>query len=725
MKRDTIALWTLASLTLGLSLAPSAAQEKPKPAPEASTPKPAETPMPTFPAQIELVNVDTVVTDKKGTSITGLTKDDFTITEDGSPQTIATFEAIVIPARSSGARPARPRVSTNQGIEQQTGRSFILVFDDIHLTPFQAHRAKTAVAEFLKNGVREGDVVTLVATGGAAWWTTRMEAGREDLLRLLKRLDGRHIPDLSPERITDYEALRIHVYRDAQVAQRVQRRFETYGISQNRAGGEAAYGAGEDPLVFGRAAEVYYQATAKNRITLEVVQRILDSLTAVKGRKSLILVSEGFIYDPNLDEFKRVVMASRRANVAIYFLDTRGLGGLPVTSTAQFGPALPEQDLGAAFTENLEASEGSESIASETGGFTVKNTNDLAKGIQRIADESRAYYLLGYYPTNTKRDGRFRKIQVKVARKGVEVRARKGYYAPLEGGKGVATAAKKGSDPAIQAALDSPYILTEIPLRMTEYVMDETILGKANVLLAAEADAADFAFEEQDGRFVDSLDLLLVVAHHETGEYFTYPRKMDMKLRAETRERLRKDWLALPVDQRFELSPGRYQAKLVVRDQNSSRVGTLFHEFEVPDLAALRVSTPIVTDKLYPKAEAERHPIPMAIARRTFPMSAMLYCQFEVFGAAKDKSTGMPKVSAGYSLRRLDGTVASQVEPTPIQPTSLGKLSRLVGTSLASTIPGEYELVLTVRDELAGKTVEVREPFTVTADVAPGTGSQP
>src|SRR5262249_41288634 len=153
-------------------------------------------------------------------------------------------------------------------------------------------------------------------------------------------------------------------------------------------------------------------------ITLEVVERALLSLLGSKGRKSMILVSEGFIFDPNMDEFKRVKEASRRANVAVYFLDTRGLGGLSVYATAQFGPPIAEQDIGAGFMENLEASEGAESISADSGGFTVRNTNDLAKGIKRIADESRSYYLLGYNPTNTARDGTFRKIQVKLDGKG-------------------------------------------------------------------------------------------------------------------------------------------------------------------------------------------------------------------------------------------------------------------------------------------------------------------
>ena len=99
----------------------------------------------------------------------------------------------------------------------------MVVFDDIHLDPHHAQRAKGAVAEFLRTGVREGDRVSLVATGGGAWWTTRMEAGRDELIALLKRLDGRHIPDTAPDRMSDYEAMRIHVYRDPQVEAAVAR----------------------------------------------------------------------------------------------------------------------------------------------------------------------------------------------------------------------------------------------------------------------------------------------------------------------------------------------------------------------------------------------------------------------------------------------------------------------------------------------------------------------
>ena len=503
-----IALFALAAWTMAAAQSP-APSPTPAPAPEA----PAAS-SPTFPSQVEVVTVDVVVTDKKGQSVTGLTKNDFVVTEDSDAQTITDFEAVQLPAVASEKPAPRPRVSSNLDRESHAGRSFVILFDDIHLTLAGGQRAKAAVAQFLKTGVREGDRVSLVATGGGAWWSTRMEAGRDELIALLKRLDGRFIPDSAPERMSDYEAMRIHIYHDQQVEERVSRRFETYGASNRSqtSSDDANLYQNGDPYVQARASDVYFQSVSRNRITLEILERVLLSLGAAKGRKSVILVSEGFIYDPNLDEFKDAVQASRRGNAAMYFLDARGLAGMPSYFTAEFGPPIDTRDIGAVFLDQLQEAEGAESLASDSGGFSVKNSNDLGRGIQRIADESRSYYLLGYNSSNTARDGRFRKISVKLpGKKGLTIRARKGYFAPLEGGK---TVAKKNEpvDPDIQAALDSPYQEQGVPIRTTAYVFDESLLGKASALVAADIDVSKFAFAEKDGRFQDTLDFLIVVA---------------------------------------------------------------------------------------------------------------------------------------------------------------------------------------------------------------------
>lgn len=704
----------LAAFALIPAGAALAQQPKPSPTP---TPAALSSGTPTFAAGVEQVTVDTVVVDKKGSPVQGLKQSDFSVFEDGQPQEITNFEAVQLPTTPSAAPPPKPIISSNQRKEDRVGRTFVILFDDIQMTRFQGKSAKAAVAEFLKSGVREGDRVSLVATGGGAWWSTRMEAGREELISLVKRLDGRLQPDFGPDKMSDYEAMRINVYNDQEVTARVSRRFESQGASPGSSGRDGgSSNALGDPLVRGKASEVYFRAVTRNRITLDVMERVLNSLQATKGRKSMLLISQGFIYDPNLSEFKDVVQASRRGNTAIYFIDSRGLEGLGDLYSAEFGGATDARDVGSALLDNVQAAEGSESLAGDTGGFTVKNTNDLAKGIGRIAQETQSYYMIGYNPSNAKQDGRFRKIEVKLgpASKGLKVRARKGYYAPLEG-KGGPKPLKPGeNDPSIQRALDAPYELDDIPMRMTAFSFDESLLGKLNALVAADVDIRGFQFQETEGRLLDALEFLLVVAHRDTGEFFQYNQKVEMKLLPKTREKLDKSWFSLSRD--FELAPGGYQAKLVVRDKNSGRVGTVIHEFDVPDPAEFRASTLNLSDTLEVKQAGEQGPPrPAFLARREYPSGTTLYCSFSVYNAEKEKGSGMPRVTASYEIKDSEGLPKTRVNPTVINPTSLGKLSRLLGTPLEGFEPGAYEFTLNLKDEVSGKTLQVKEPFTVIA----------
>ena len=711
-----------ASLGLVLSTGVLLGQElSPKPA---GSPTPVTAQVPSFPAEVELVTVDVVVTDKKGSPISGLLASDFQLTEDGAPQTITSFEAVELPAEPSPFPRRRLSVSTNLRSQERpwTGRSFAIVFDDIHLTPIEARKARAAVVAFLETSVRDGDRVSLVAPAAGVWWTTELPDGKDQLLALLKGLDGRRIPERGPDRLSDYEAMQIYLYRDPLVINRVMRRWVTYGVLQQtpeRAGRAGTSGGSvnpfrtdEDPLIHGKAVETYTTAKTRNQATLQVLERLLLAMEGAKGRKAVILISPGFVFDSTLADFKDVLEASRRANAAIYSVDTRGLTGLPSQFEVDMSPAaLPTEDIAAAFAETHEATAGSEHIALDSGGFVIKNTNDLADGIQRIADESRSYYLLGYHPANTLRDGAFREIEVKVDRKAVRVRARKGYYATADTAQPSEPPAS-GVDPRIQRAADAPFELEDVPLRATSYVLEETLLGRAKVLVVTDVDLRKFAFAEQADRFLDTLDFVLMVAHRETGEVFQQDQRVEMKLTAETRRRYDEIWF--PVVQTVDLAPGGYQAKVVVRDKNAGAIGTVIHEFQVPDLGAFRTSTPVLGDRLETGREAGGPPRLALAARRSFPTGGMLYFQYDVYGAAPDPASRTPRIRAGYSIRRSDGTTPIRAEPTAIRPTSLGHLNRLSGARLESLAPGDYELVLTLVDDVAGKRLEVTEPFTLT-----------
>jgi hypothetical protein len=319
--------------------------------------------------------------------------------------------------------------------------------------------------------------------------------------------------------------------------------------------------------------------------------------------------------------------------------------------------------------------------------------------------------MLGYTPSNATRDGKYRRIKVETPRKDLRVRARRGYYAPLADGS-LGAADPEATDPAMQQALDSPFEENEVPIRMTAYVFDETLLGKASVTIAADVDVRKFAFAEEEGRFNDSLELLLFVTHRETGELFSYNQEIAMKLRPESLRKLRERWY--PVLRDFELAEGSHQAKIVARDRNGRSIGSLHYEFEVPDLGSLRTSTPILSDVILGgDSGSASQPKLSVLARRTFERGSTLYCSYDVYGAARDLDSGMPRVKAGFQIRRVDGGIHTRVEPTEILATSLGALARMMSIRLEGTSPGDYELVINIEDTIAGRRLEVREPFAV------------
>jgi hypothetical protein len=140
-------------------------------------------------------------------------------------------------------------------------------------------------------------------------------------------------------------------------------------------------------------------------------------------------------------------------------------------------------------------------------------------------------------------------------------------------------------------------------------------------------------------------------------------------------------------------------------------MGTVRHEFAVPAPGHFRLSTPILTDSLQgdPKAGGPR---PVPLARRSFASGGNLLYLFEVYDA--DTAVGAPqRVTARYAVRRADGSVMVDTAPAAINPNPQGQLSREVPISLEGVPPGDYEIVLSVKDVVSGQAVEVSDPFTV------------
>jgi VWFA-related protein len=670
-------------------------------------PQKTEAPAPTFPAQAELVVVDAVVFDAKGNPVEGLRREDFAVREDGQAQTVTSFEAVGLPESPPSPEGVSKVVVTNvpPAPDAPPTRSFVILFDDAQLSRTTGARARAAIKRFLETGLRDADEVTLVSSASGVFWSTRLAEGREDLMALLDRLQGRRAVNHSTDRISDYEATRI-VARDVQVTQLVTRRYMDAGVMMDLKPPSELDVSPGIALVQANAARVYADAEARNEASLRALERVANALAGAKGRKSVILVSDGFVYDSNLD-FRAVTRAARRSNSAIYFLDARGLTGLADFESAEFGDALQERDVLATMGQDVLESEGAQSVASDSGGFTIRGTNDLDRGLRTIARESRAYYLIGYASSNGKRDGKYRKIQVEVRRAGLEVRARKGYFAPSDEKP---LSPKPGTlDPWVRQAIDSPVAISGIPLRMVVYVLGPTGGGKVSVLLVADADPRGFGFRPAGDRFETTLDSYVLMTARDTGENKPLEKEIALSLPAPVRARLEATWLPMLRD--FELAPGRYQARLLLKDRESGRMGSLRSQFDVPDPKELGVSTPVLTDSLQP-GPAGGPPRPIPLARRSFASGENLLYLFEVRGAMPDPS-GQPHVTSQYEVRRRDGSTMVRTGPAPVPPGPQGRPARQIAISLKGVPAGDYEIVLTLKDQVSGQTLEREDPFTV------------
>jgi len=704
---STIASFVIAYCVFGAI--PNAAQQKPQQAPA-------------FRSEAELVTVDVVVTDKRGDPVADLRAEDFVVTEEGRPQKVQFFQSVTAALRTrSETAPGRSyRYSTNVGAQAHAGRSFVLFVDDVHLSQEQGERAKKALEQFLNDEAETGDLVSLVAPAKALRWHTRLPLGRAELVKILGSLRGSYLPEISVERVSDYEAYRIHVLQDEQMAERVGRRFSNFHVAGRdpvnlqkdegpRPENKGSTAGLLEPFVQSRAAEAYVRATARNRTTLGALMETIQSMEAVRGRKSVIVMSPGFILDQELALFRQVEDAARRANIAMYFVDVRGLEVQSVFASAQFGSPIDSRDIGAANADLTLEAEGAVSLAESSGGFSVQNKNDLEAGLRRIARESQVYYLLGYAPFEGRADGKFRRINVRVNRPDVQVRARKGYYAG-----GVHVSADKHTDATVtdplEVALDSPYDLDALPVRAASYIFGDTKPGEVSVRLAIEADLRSFVLKSADGVPGDVLDLRVLVTNPATGETKRFERAVEMTLQGGAPQAETSAWY--PVSEAFDLAPGTYQARVAVRDRNSGRIGAVTHDFEVPVRKGMTLSSLIVTDTIEKPADGSGPPKAVLMVRRLVNAGTTLYYQFGVFDAGRT-ATGETRVKAGHVVRRADGTVVKELKATALVPGPSG-MSRFAGISLAGLPAGEYDLAVTVVDEVRGETVTVNEPFAIT-----------
>jgi len=630
---------------------------------------PASPPAPVFGTAVELVRVDVVVLDKEGRPVTGLTRDDFTVEEEGRPQAVTSFEPVVV----RGARPVPadepPRLGAARLRAPSEGRCVLMFVDDIHLSPPVAERVRQSLRKFLETDVREGDWVTVVAPWQQLWWTARNGWEYRQLASVVGRLQAHGTGDT----YADFGCVRGLEYGQMGIG------GESAAVKGDRHASDGAPGRFEvvgdpnAPVQCGLAVAKVQQRTG---VTLGGLQQALESLVKLRGHKSLVMISEGFLLLPKMPGYQEAIDVARRANVAIHFLDPRG---------------LDPKESGFARSMTLTDTEG---IAEVTGG-TVFSGNDTEAGLRRVASESDAYYLLGYEPAQPGRGER--KLKVRVRGEGLTVRARTRYYVatPTPPVAGKAGKGKREDTPEAVAAMRSLADTTDLPLRVETLFFEPNGRGEVATMLATEvvpppgpAGARLFKLVSE----ARALDGRAPVHDQFEGSPRVTP--------------------GVPVilARQWSLTPGVWQLRLLVEDAATGRFGTLVHTFEVPDSKLFRISTPILTAEIE-NPDGKRKP--KVALLRTFRAGSVLYCQYSAYGApAAGRHDWVPHVFGAWTLRHGE-EVVREGAATLIQPAPDGRVTRTLGIGLQGLATGEYELVLNLRDETTGQTLVRAEPFTV------------
>jgi hypothetical protein len=233
-------------------------------------------------------------------------------------------------------------------------------------------------------------------------------------------------------------------------------------------------------------------------------------------------------------------------------------------------------------------------------------------------------------------------------------------------------------------------------------------------LVAVEADMRSLANLGGEDHPRTVVTLSIAAAHRDSGKVQRLDQRIEVEAAAARAGAGRassawdEGWLALSRD--FDLPPGVNQARVVMRDEFLGRIGALTLRFVVPPAAGLRLSTPLLTNRVSLSRDGPARPI--LVAHREFFASDPLYCQFEVFGVAALNGAG-PIVQASYELRRRNGDVVRRSEPSPVSPSADGRLLRLVAMTLDGIPEGDYELVVRVEDKATGETRERIEPLRI------------
>ena len=648
----------------------------------------------TFKATSNLVIFDVTVRDKSGKEITNLEKNDFILIEDGKPQAISVFELqrlgsqlqplapTAVPARIASTAGRQTTITTTPGrVQYQDRRLMVMLFDFSSMKPAEQIRAQESALQFVSKKMSPSDLVSIMTFSSSLEVVQDFTDDRDRLTQVLKAFPIGKASDLAT------------------------------------AGGDGDDTSGEDNGTAFNADETEFNIFNTDR-KLSALESAAKMLAALPEKKALLYFSSGISKSgvENQSQLRSAINAAVRANVAFYPIDSRGLTALPPGGDASSAMTRGNSMFsgGAQSGQKTKFNDQQEtlvSLAADTGGKAFLDNNDLALGITQAQDDMKSYYILGFYSSNDKQDGKFRRIQIKLKNNlNAKIDYRSGYFGPKTFAK--FTAGDKESQLEEALMLGDP--VTDLPVAVeTDYFR----LGRNSyfvpVALKIPGSAVSLGKKETDFDFIgqvrDSKGKLTASVRDE----------IKVKLGESSAEEVAKR--AIAYDTGFTLAPGSYRLKMLVRENQSGKMGTYEAPFTVPDLTsqtgALKVSSVVYSSQRQPVAQSvgnagakkkdlEADPLIqdgqklVPSITRVYRKNQSLYVYLEVYDPA---STPTPSVSAVLTFYR--GSVkAFETSPVRVSQLALKRNAALpvqFQVPLGKLLPGRYTCQVNLIDEQA------------------------
>jgi VWFA-related protein len=528
----------------------------------------------TFSSKVNLVTVSVVVRDNKGNAVGNLKKEDFQLFDKGKLQVISKFtvekadgRAVPVPVTTSD-----PDAKPAEG-PPMASRFVTYLFDDLHTSFGDLAQARIAAAKHLATTMQGADRAAVYTTSGLTMqdFTDDREKLQETMNRIMPRSrqvsGSTQCPDIS-----DFQA-------DLIVNRNDQGAINAAAQELIACGGPGQTLAMAQQIVQGQAQHVLGITDLEAQTALEVLKATVQRMSAMPGQRTIVLVSSGFLVTINhQQDLMNMIDRAIRSNVIISALDARGLytiipGGDASTSNssraAANSKARYQADAALAHGDVLG------DLADGTGGTFFHNNNDLVEGFRRTGATPEFMYVLGFAPQNLKFDGSFHSLKVTLKdTKGMTLQARRGYYAPKH-----STTPAEDAKEEIRVALFSREEMSEIPMELHTQFFKATDQN-ARLSVVAHVDLKRLHFRKAEGRNWNTLSIVAAVFDRNGVLVSSIQKDVEMRLKDETFERRVGDGVALKTS--FDVAPGSYVVRLVVRDSEGQTMSARNGVVEIP-----------------------------------------------------------------------------------------------------------------------------------------------